>query len=45
MKFEVQGQGHQFSNQSETFRCLINSLSWKVKFEMVQCLTVTIKFF
>ena len=41
-RFDLEGQGHQFSNPSETFRCLINSLSWKVKFEMVQCLTVKI---
>ena len=37
---ECQGQGHQFSNPSEIFTCSINSLSWKVKFKMVQCLTV-----
>ena len=36
---EGQGQGHQFSNLSETFRCLINSSSWKLKFEVVQCVT------
>ena len=40
---EGQGQGHQFSNPSETFTCSINSLSWKVNFEIVQCLTVQIK--
>ena len=34
-----QGQGHHFSNTSETFRCPINSSSWKVKLEMVQFLT------
>ena len=28
----------------ETFRCMINSLSWKVKFETVQCLKVKKKF-
>ena len=39
---EGQGQGHQFSNLSETFRCT-NSSSWNLKFEMVQCLTVKIK--
>ena len=33
---EGQGQGHQFSNPSETFICLINSSSWKVKFETIQ---------
>ena len=33
---EGQGQGHQFPNPSETFRCLINISSWKVKFEAVQ---------
>ena len=42
---EGQGQGHQFLNPSETFRCSISSSSsWKVKFKMVQCLTVKIKF-
>ena len=40
---EGQGQGHQFLNPSETFRCLINSSSLKVKFEVVQCSTVKIK--
>ena len=38
---EGQAQGHQFSNPSEKFRCLINSSSKKVK--VVQCLTVKIK--
>ena len=37
---ESQGQGRQLSNPSETFRCLVNSSSEKVKFEVVQCLTV-----
>ena len=32
-----------FSNPSETFRFLINSSSYKVKFEVVQYLTVKIK--
>ena len=44
LDLEGQGQGHQFSNTSETFRYSINSLSWKVKFEIVRCLTVKIKF-
>ena len=35
---EGQGQGHQFSNPSETVCYSINSSSWKVKFEMVKCL-------
>ena len=39
---EGQGQGRQFSNPSETFRCL-NISSWKIKFEAVECLTVKIK--
>ena len=38
-QFYLEGQGHQFSNQSETIRCLIISLSWKIKFEAIQCLT------
>ena len=38
------GQGHQFSNPSETFRCLINNLSRKVKFESVECLILFWKF-
>ena len=42
---EGQGQGHQFSNPSETFRCLTNGSSWKVKYELVQCLTGKIKNF
>ena len=42
-KLEGQDQGHQFSDPSKTFRCLINSSSKKVKFEVVQCLTVKIK--
>ena len=40
---EGQSQGHQFSNPSETFRCLKNISSWKIKFEAVECLTVKIK--
>ena len=33
-KFDLKGkgQGHQFSNPSETFRCSINSSRLKVKF-------------
>ena len=31
------------SLQSETFRCMLNSSSWKVKLEGVQCLTVKIR--
>ena len=27
---EGQGQGHQFSNPSKTFRCSVNSSCWKV---------------
>ena len=42
-QFDLESQGHQFSNPSETFRCSINSSSWKVKFEAVQCFTVKIK--
>ena len=30
-QFDLEGQGHQFSKPSETFRCLVNSSSWKVK--------------
>ena len=40
---EGQGQGRQFSNTSETFRCLKNISSWKIKFKAVECLTVKIK--
>ena len=42
---EGQGQGHQFSNPSETFRCLKNISSWKIKFIAVECLTVKILIF
>ena len=42
-QFFLEGQGHQFSNPSETFRYLINISIWKVKFESVRCLTVKIK--
>ena len=45
-KFHLKGQdqGHHFSNPSEkTFRCSINSSSWKVKFEMIQFLAVKIR--
>ena len=31
------------SNPSETFRCTLNSSSWKVKLEGVQCLRVKIR--
>ena len=40
-----QGQGHQFSNPSETLRCSIKSLIWEVKFKMVQFLSVKIQIF
>ena len=40
---EGQGQDQQFLNPSESFRCLINRSSWKIKLETVQCLTVKIK--
>ena len=39
-QFDLEGQGHQFSNPS--IRCLINSLCWKVKFQKVQFLTAKI---
>ena len=42
-KFNLEAQGHQFSTQSETLRCFINSSNWKVKFQTAQCLTVKIK--
>ena len=42
-QFYLEGQGRQFSNPSETFRCLKNISSWKIKFEAVECLTVKIK--
>ena len=38
-----QGQGHHFSNPSETFKCSINSSSWTVKFERVLFLKVKTK--
>ena len=37
-----QGQGQHFPNSTEIFRCFIKSSSSKVKFEVVQCLTVKI---
>ena len=44
LTLKAQGQGHQCLSPSETFRCLLNSSSLKVKFEeVVQCLTVKIK--
>ena len=42
-QYDLKGQGHQFSNPSETFRFLIISSSQKVNFEVVQFLTVKIK--
>ena len=42
-QFNLEDQGHQFSNPSETFRYLINISSWKVKFKAVNSLTVKIK--
>ena len=35
-QFDLEGQGHQFSNPSEIFRCLMNSLFVKGKFQMDQ---------
>ena len=40
--FVLEDQGHQFSNKSDTFRCSINSSSWKVKIKKVQFLKVKI---
>ena len=34
---EGQGQGHKFSNSSESFVWSIRSLNLKVKFQTVQC--------
>ena len=34
--FDLESQGHQFSNTSETFGCLLNSLSVKTKFQIDQ---------
>ena len=44
-QFDLEGQDqvHQFSNAFDTFRCLINCSSWKVKFVVVYCLIVKIK--
>ena len=35
-QFDLEGQGHQFSNPSETFRRSMNSLSVKTKFQIGQ---------
>ena len=40
---ECQGQDHRIPKPSETFRCFINSSSWKVKFQTIQFLTVKTK--
>ena len=36
-QYDLEGQGHKFSNSSESFVWSIRSLNLKVKFQTVQC--------